>query len=161
MWPSWLCSASQPFAGSGMVVVCWLDLGVSCIQVGMEGLIRSNGFGQAACTSRSTYGLKSRRKPRPWSGRRWTCLAWAEAVGEGQKGTPGRGREKQNHDNFRQFFDTSQQFPTFLRHVCLFVHVTEFVIKRHKSAIKCHDNIRHFCDNLRQNFGRPLFGVPF
>ena len=66
---SWLCSASQPFVGSSMVVVCWVDLGVTCIQAGMEGLIRSNGLGQAACTSRSTYGLKSRRKPRPWSGR--------------------------------------------------------------------------------------------
>ena len=46
-----LRSASQPFAGSSMVVVCWLDLGVSCIQAGMEGLIRSNGLWQAACTS--------------------------------------------------------------------------------------------------------------
>ena len=79
VWLWWLCSASQPFAGSSMVVVCWLDLGVSCIHAGMEGLIRSNGLWQAACTSRSTYGLKSRRKPRPWSGRRWTSSAWAEA----------------------------------------------------------------------------------
>ena len=78
VWLSWLCSASQPFAGSSMVVVCWLDLGVSCIQAGMDGLIRSNGLWQAACISRSTYGLKSRRKPRQWSGRRWTCSAWAE-----------------------------------------------------------------------------------
>ena len=31
----------------------------------------------------------------------------------------------------RQFSDTSRQFPTFLRHVCLFVHVIEFAIKRH------------------------------
>ena len=37
---------------------------------------------------------------------------------------PGRGRGKKSHDNFRQFLDTSRQFPTFLRHVCLFVHVT-------------------------------------
>ena len=79
VWLSWLCSASQPFAGSSMVVVCWLDLGVSCIQAGMKGLIRSNGPWQTACTSWSTYGLKSGQKPRPWSGRRWTCSAWADA----------------------------------------------------------------------------------
>ena len=39
-------------------------------------------------------------------------------ISEGQKGTPGRGREKNvttiytRHDNFRQFFDTSRQFLT-------------------------------------------------
>ena len=51
---------------------------------------------------------------------------------------PGRGRGKKSHDNFRQFLTRHDNF----------VHATEFVIKRHKSVIKCHDNFRHFCDNL-------------
>ena len=35
------------------------------------------------------------------------------------------------HDSFRDFCDTSR----------LLVHVTEFVIKRHKSVVKCHDHV--------------------
>ena len=58
VWLLWLCSASQPCAGSSMVKVCWLRLGVSHNRVGMEGFIRSNGFWQVVCISRSTYGLK-------------------------------------------------------------------------------------------------------
>ena len=67
------------------------------------------------------------------------------------------------HDNFRHFFDTSRQFPTIFRHFCLFAHVTEFVIKRHKSVIKCHDNFRHFCDHLRQSTTKydRILAVPF
>ena len=64
---SWLFSASQPFAGSSTLVVCWVDPGVSRIQAGMDGLIRSHDVWQAACISWSTYGLKWKRKPILWS----------------------------------------------------------------------------------------------
>ena len=60
----------------------------------------------------------------------------------------------------RQFFDILWQFPTILRHACLFVQVTEFVINRHKSVIKC----QQFPTFLRQftttKYDR-ILAVPF
>ena len=85
-------------------------------------------------------------------------------IGEGQKGTPGRGREKKRHDNLRHVTTISDIFST--RHdnfrqffdVCLFAHVTEIVIKRHKSVIKCHDNFRHFFAHTFWGGGGGLWG---
>ena len=63
----------------------------------------------------------------------------ADVVGEGQKlcrkGTGKKSRQLTTRlDNVWQSCGTSRQFPTILRHVCLFVHVTEFIIKRHESV---------------------------
>ena len=62
------------------------------------------------------------------------------------KGDAGKGTGKKS---VTRICDTPRQFPTILRHVRLFVHVTELVIKHHECVIKSHDYFRHFCGNLR------------
>ena len=47
-----------------------------------------------------------------------------------------------SHDSFQLFYDTSRKFPTNLRQVCLFAHVTELVTKRHKHIVRCQYTFR-------------------
>ena len=60
-------------------------------------------------------------------------------LGENQKGTAGRGREKKCHDNLRQ---TSRQFTTWSRQLATFYDNFRLFVPLTSNVIKCHDNLR-------------------
>ena len=78
-------------------------------------------------------------------------------IGENQKGTAGRGREKKCHDNLRK---TTRQFTTFTT-ICdilwQFSSLCSIDINCHKFVI----NVTTICDNLWHFLSRPLPPVPF
>ena len=97
----------------------------------------------------------------------------SQAVGEGQKGTPGRGLARNMLRQFTRCRDDSATCHDIFWRVCnIAVSLTEFVClsceenpsKMPQDIINVttmSDSFKAIQDKVRQDFGHPHFGVPF